>query len=167
MSNFHCFAPCLIYLHYYVFYNSFPFNLCHWVPNFFWGFAFHIIVFLPWPSLLCGECPLHWFHYITLYPPTPHPFKLLFCLLIGFTFFCSIFFYVLWICKLFCPSSNKGCPCRLHNKCQPSSFTNDVCLLILNVISFFTCVCILSVHWFFIIKGWCWFFFPIKVSRYG
>jgi hypothetical protein len=35
MSNVHCFAPCLIYLNYYVFYNSFPFNLHHWASNFF------------------------------------------------------------------------------------------------------------------------------------
>ncbi len=57
MSNFHCFAPCLIYLHYYVLYNSFPFNLHHWASQFLLGFCFSYNYFfpssfLPWPSLL-------------------------------------------------------------------------------------------------------------------
>jgi len=87
-------------------------------------------------------------HYIVSTHPPPFQIISLFCWLVSH-FFCSIFFYVLWICKLLCPSSksqNEGCSSKLHNKCQPSSFTNDVCLIILDVISVFICVCIFSVH---------------------
>lgn len=98
MSNFHYFVPYLINLHYCVFCNSFPSNFHHRASNFFWGFAFHLILlfpssFLPWPSLFYGECPWHWFHYITLYPPTPHPISssYYFVLLLVLHFFVQFF----------------------------------------------------------------------------
>jgi len=116
----------------------------------------------PWLSLLYDECPLHYFHYITLYPPNPFfPFKLLFCFV---SWFCILLFYLYLCFVVGCFVHHPNCT----TKVLPLDYTTNIdhhssqvryvilfqiLFYFLFVFVFVFCLCIS----FLLIKGWCWF----------